>query len=67
MRYVKVVISLAIGFLCVMVIVAVSAQRKCSVDALLYALSFDCSTAKGVIRFLIFWKPAFLPFHPQWD
>jgi hypothetical protein len=67
MRYVKIVICLAVGFLCVMVVVAVFAQRKCSADAFLYALSFDCSTAKGVIRFLIFWKPAFVPSHPQWN
>jgi hypothetical protein len=58
---------MTIGFLCALVLVAVFAQRKCNADTLLYALSFDCSTAKGVIGFVIFWKPTFFPFHPQWN
>ncbi len=66
-RYAKIAIRLAIGLICTSVIVAVLAQRKCSADTLLYALSFDCSTVKGVIRFMIFWKPAFFPYHPHLD
>ena len=49
-------------FLFAAIIAAAFAQRKCSADTELYALSFDCSTAKGVIAFLIFWEPALFPF-----
>jgi hypothetical protein len=62
-------------FLSAMVIAAVLAQRKCNADTQMYALSFDCSAVEGVIRFMIFWKPASFmifwkpasfPYHPQW-
>jgi hypothetical protein len=66
-RHAKTAICLVITLLFTSVIVAVLAQRKCNADTLLYALSFDCSTVKGVIRFMIFWKPAFFPYHPQLD
>jgi hypothetical protein len=50
-------------FLSAGIIAAAFAHRKCSTDTELYALSFDCSTAKGVVAFLIFWKPTLFPFH----
>jgi hypothetical protein len=56
-------VILVISLLCAVIIASAYAQRKCGADTELYALSFDCSTAKGVIAFMIFWKPTLLPFH----
>ena len=56
-------VILVMSLLCAAIIVAAYAQRKCSSDTELYALSFDCSTAKGVIAFMVFWKPTLFPFH----
>ena len=57
------IVILIICCLFAAIIAAAFAQRKCRADAELYALSFDCSTAKGVIAFLIFWEPTLFPFH----
>lgn len=62
MRYLKIVVVGLGPILGVVAIAAVLAQQKCQADSAMYALSFDCATVKGVIRFLMFWKPAYFPF-----
>jgi hypothetical protein len=54
-----------LGLACAVAAAAIYAQRRCYADTTTYALSFDCSATEGVLRFVVFWEPAFFPVYVQ--
>jgi hypothetical protein len=64
-RLIKIVPAVVIVLGCMAGAGTFFAQRKCYADSMTYALSFDCSKPKEVLRFLIFWRPEFFPVSVQ--